>query len=609
MRVQGGTVFDRNNVFYTDKRLIPLFGLQRGEEYLILEPLENGEFLLKYREKAESSNSFQEDREIIGYNFEKIYEGGLLNKQRHGKGREYDPKTGKLCFVGEFEKGVRNGKGIVIGVNGDDRKCYITQWKDGKQVDERESKEAKHLLKYVEGMDLDIHNNAIFVRIGRQVEGDEEWLLPPEIEFEGFINKNSFRKLVGSTYFYEKSRNELESQQSFCTEIRKFYEGCFDEEGKYDGNGKLFIKRTYTFEGKFHAGEMDEGLIRLNGIPLYEGKVNAKGEMNGKGKLFLSIPNNKNKKITLVDGNFHNNKLNGNVIIYQNPSSFSPSLKYLGEYVEGEMNGKGILFGDNDNYYLGYRMNREGNRFSIISPSKMNEYLSNKGFSVLEELNTLNCWQSGHLNGIVPIVIGDNYYEINFVNDEPQYRIEYSSSSSSSLQLIKTSRNDDNGKYDLCFMKINDEYKMYEGCYDENGVPHGEGIVMNEYGNVIMKGVFMNGVFMKGVIHVLVNEMNNYVFDVEFLSTNDVITWNAVCISNVSGKGKWYLNDNKYNDYYDGEILNNKRHGNGKQYDKRNGKWVELYAGEWANDSTHFPFRLSYCFPLPCLLLFNISPS
>ena len=108
-------------------------------------------------------------------------------------------------------------------------------------------------------------------------------------------------------------------------------------------------------------------------------------------------------------------------------------MKYLGEYVEGEMNGKGILFGDNDNYYLGYRMNREGNRFSIISPSTMNEYLSNKGFSVLEELNTLNCWQSGHLNGIVPIVIGDNYYEINFVNDEPQYRIEYSSSSS--LQL------------------------------------------------------------------------------------------------------------------------------------------------------------------------------
>ena len=70
MRVQGGTVFDRNNVLYTDKRLIPLFGLQRGEEYLILEPLENGEFLLKYREKAESSNSFQEDREIMGYNFE-----------------------------------------------------------------------------------------------------------------------------------------------------------------------------------------------------------------------------------------------------------------------------------------------------------------------------------------------------------------------------------------------------------------------------------------------------------------------------------------------------------------------------------------------------------
>jgi len=114
---------------------------------------------------------------------------------------------------------------------------------------------------------------------------------------------------VGSTYVYAKSRNELESQQSFCTEIRKFYEGCFDEEGKYDGNGKLFIKRTYTFEGKFHAGEMDEGLIRLNGIPLYEGKVNAKGEINGKGKLVLSIPNNKNKKITLVDGNFHNNKL------------------------------------------------------------------------------------------------------------------------------------------------------------------------------------------------------------------------------------------------------------------------------------------------------------
>ena len=51
---------------------------------------------------------------------------------------------------------------------------------------------------------------------------------------------------------------------------------------------------------------------------------------------------------------------------------------------------------------------------------------------------------------------------------------------------------------------------------------------------------------------------------------NNGITWNDGCISSVSGKGKWYLNDNKNKEYYEGEILNNKKHGNGKQYDKRN---------------------------------------
>ena len=55
-------------------------------------------------------NPNREVKEFVGFSNKLKYEGGYLNGQRNGKGKEYD-YDGNLIFEGEYLNGQRNGKG------------------------------------------------------------------------------------------------------------------------------------------------------------------------------------------------------------------------------------------------------------------------------------------------------------------------------------------------------------------------------------------------------------------------------------------------------------------------------------------------------------------
>ena len=122
----------------------------------------------------------------------------------------------------------------------------------------------------------------------------------------------------------------------------------------------------------------------------------------------------------------------------------------------------------------------------------------------------------------------------------------------------------------------------YEGSHKKY-VPDGKGKV-KKGNDVMMDGEFVKGKFVKGKMELLVKNDEKYQFEGNLVKSL-MIKWNAYPVREISGKGKWMKAGNGDKEYYKGDIVNNKRHGRGKLFEKHNDEWRIVYDGEWRDDS------------------------
>ena len=220
--------------------------------------------------------------------------------------------------------------------------------------------------------------------------------------------------------------------------------------------------------------------------------------------------------------------------------------------------------------------------------------------SLMCDYHVVACWKEDELNGRVPIIVGKYYYEVDFEKGQPTYLHNYILPNGwtveGKVEKVESERDDDNS-IELGLMKvrfgenvvIRNGEMLYEGMH-KGYLPDGKGKV-KKGDDVMMDGEFVKGKFVDGTM--IVWENNEwYKYDGKLASGVD-IEWNKYPVRRVSGNGKWIRTEKGGEQYFEGDIVDNKRRGNGILFEKQNGKWFERYDGEWNNDCYHGKGKLS----------------
>ena len=363
-------------------------------------------------------------------------------------------------------------------------------------------------------------------------------------------------------------------------------------------NYRLYTNKYIIHEKNNIAKEYD---IYTNNL-IYEGEY-LKGKRNGKGKEY-------NESGDLIyEGEYLNNKRNGKGKEY-----YKDKIIFEGEYLKGKKwNGKGYDIDGNKNYKLknGKGFIKEAKRFiikirgcftfeneiceiyegEIINGErngKGKEYCNNNLVFEGEYLNGKKWTGQGYDDG------GNKTYKLN--NGNGLYKSELFEG-----EIIKGERNGKGKEY------YSEEKIGFEGEY-LNDKRNGKGKEYNEYENVIFEGEYLNGKRNgKGVEY---NYSGKILFDGEYINDHrrkgkeyhegklqfegeflNELRWEGIGYG-YFGEEAYELKDGKglVKNYwisgtiYEGDILNGKRHGKGKEYSNySNVDGILTFKGEYLN--------------------------
>ena len=258
-------------------------------------------------------------KENIDVDDELIFEGEYLNGKKNGKGKEYYFDD-NLKFEGEYLNGEKNGKGKeynkLYNLVFEGEYKYGKRW-NGKIIDKKN------------GTFYELINGNGFVK-----ENDDYCFIKYEVNY---INGDINGKGKELTY----DHNSL------------IYEGEYLN-GKREGKGKEYNNAgDLIFEGEYFYGYKKKGKAYVNKILEYEGEYLFEKKWNGKG-----YDEKGNIVYELINGN-------GKVNEYDEYYSL---IKFEGEYLNGEKNGKGKEYDDGDllfegEYLNGKRWNGKGKEY------------------------------------------------------------------------------------------------------------------------------------------------------------------------------------------------------------------------------------------------------
>jgi len=366
------------------------------------------------------------------------------------------------------------------------------------------------------------------------------------------ININHYKYFTGKYIIYETNKKGKEYCYGCCDDNKLIYIGEYLN-GERNGKGKEYDECGHLiFEGEYLKGKRNGKGKERKGYT----KIIFKGEyLNGKrwngiergydksnGKIFFEMIYLNGKK---WNGKIFDNKnniicelINGNGILKEFDNN--NDLTFEGEYKNGERNGKG----------------KEFEQF-IKSPSFEGEYLNGKRNGKGREYDKFGnvIFEGIYLNDKRWNGNGyDNKYnKVYELLDGNGHVIEYCG------DKIKFEGNYLNGKKHGKLIEYSDEGKiLFEGNYS-NGSKYGKGKQYDYYGNLKFDGEYLDG-----KLHGKVKEYINHqvIFDGEYLY--DFII-----------KGRNYL-DGKLE--YEGDYLYNKKI-NGKGYDENGNIIYELING------------------------------
>ena len=314
---------------------------------------------------------------IINY---KYFFGRYIIYEQNGIGKEYDGKTNKIRYEGEYEKGKRKGKGKEYNEYG--RLIYEGEYLNGKRNGkgkeyyydgnlkfEGEYKNDKQWI----GVGYDINRRRILYKLNNNINGNEysyfgklifegeylngyrngkgkEYYLGGKLKFEGEFKNN----LEWNGKGYDRFNNtiyELKDGKGLIKEYNRI-NGNFEFEGEYI-NGKR--------NGKGKEYYSDNGILKYEGDYLY-------GKRNGKGKEYYSD----NGKLLFEGEYLYDFKIKGKFYV-------NDHLEYEGDYIwDKKWNGKGYDENGNIIYEL---INGNGNVKEYDNQCKLRfegEYLNGK---------------------------------------------------------------------------------------------------------------------------------------------------------------------------------------------------------------------------------------
>ena len=353
-----------------------------------------------------------------------IFEGGYKNGERNGKGKEYN-YDGDIIFDGEYLNGKRNGKGKEYDDNG--KLIFEGYYKNGKQWKGKgynnsqiryELKDGNGFIntKYFKG---EIKNGE---RNGKGKEYDEYGKL---IFVGEYLNGKRWN---GKGYNNKKIIYELKEGKGYIKEYN-IYDGRLRFEGEYkngerNGKGKEYsvFDGKLIFEGEYLYGNRRSGKEYVdNGNLMFEGEYLNEKRWNGRRMCRLKdkfIHENIKYEVEILEGKLWNGKIydsNNNIICdWKEGKGFIKEyndygeLRFEGEYLNGERNGKGKEYNYNgklqfDGEYLNGERNGKGKEYYKDGKLKFEgEYKNGKRNGKGKEYNENNgdlIFEGEYLNG------------------------------------------------------------------------------------------------------------------------------------------------------------------------------------------------------------------
>ena len=392
--------------------------------------------------------SMEKGKEYEGIDGRLIYEGGFLNGERHGYGKEFcyfsilKYEEPSLVFEGEYFKGKRNGKG---------KEYYI---KDKGIFSLKKEKILKFEGEYLNnkkwnGKGYDINNNKVIYEIKNGKGLVKEFNLDNELIFEGEY-LNGERNGKGKEYDY----NEL------------IFEGQYLNGKRWNGKG-YGKKNKIKYKLEKGKGFVTEYYWYNNNI-LFEGQF-INGEKNGIIKEYDNMGKLEFK------GEYLNGKRNGKGIEYD-----YTGIRFKGEYLNDKRHGKGIEY---ENYHLVF----EGEYYN--GSKKKGKYYVNNQLEFEGEFLYNEKWNGKGYNKKGKVI-----YEL--INGNGKVK-EYSDFNNNLLfegEYLNGKRNGFGKEYYFnSFHKFKKPILRFEGYY-LNGKRNGKGV---EYANIYEKSSF-EGEYLNG---------------------------------------------------------------------------------------------------------------
>ena len=349
-------------------------------------------------------------------------------------------------------------------------------------------------------------------------------------------------------------------------------------------------------ENKYLQNQLELTLLDYKNMSgkyvIYDGK--------GKGKEFNANNNN-----LIFEGEYKNGKRNGNGIEYH---EYWNAIVFEGEYKNGKRNGSGIEYDiDGKIIFEGeYKNGKKWNGYGNIDDI-------NRSYAIIDGKGDVK--ESNFCNNL--------FYEGEYFNGErhglgmeytEDYLIIFEGEYINGKRWNGTSYNPDNNKEGKLENgrgeNIYDEYEYnglnykYTGAY-LNGEKSGQGKEESKEGNIKFEGEYVDGEKKEGKLYY----SDKKIFEGEFINNikikcseyiNDKKEFEGIYLYNNKWNGIGYDEDgNKLYELrkgsgnikkyslrekleYEGEYLNNKKNGKGKEYYEFYGKL--LYEGEYLND-------------------------
>ena len=484
------------------------------------------------------NKSFQKliNIDIIDY---KLFSGRYIVYKTKTTGKEYNLYNCELTYEGEYKNGERNGKG--------------KEYKEGNVIFEGEYRNGK---RHGKGEELDYKGKTLFEGMysngkkwfGRRFDIDK--IIYELKGGKGHMMEFHPEKMLIKDYTLYKP---LLIQQGISYKyINLKYEGDYLN-GERNGQGKeYYIYNIPKFQGEYKNGkqwkgtgfdlnhnvlyQIDDGkgyiyeLNKYNQI-LYEGEY-SNGERNGKGKEYI------NEEL-VFEGEYLNDKRNGLGIEYNNGL-----IKFEGEFLNGKRHGKGQEFDFigklkfDGQYEYGWR--RRGKSYAFGKMEYEGEYLferkwTGKGYNKYGEV----IYEINKGKG----TIRDYNYQ-----DKTIYIGGY-------LNCEKSGK----GK-EIDFKGV----LKFEGEYLK-GKRNGKGIEYDSDGKVIFEGEYIKG------------ERNG--IGKEYYNNRAIAYEGEYLNGERNEKGKEYTSDGKY--IFEGIFLNGKKwNGKGKEYNIKDESDFEYINGE-----------------------------